>query len=91
MKFNIDTKIDINFSEDQIKALLKEAITAEMPDIVVEDISFVIRRNPTVISASVDASMKGFNTPSESPIQEEESPEESSQEPETVSGLLDLS
>ena len=58
--FNIDTKIDINFSEEQIKEALTAVIQKERPEITVEDITFVIKRNPTNISASVDASMKGF-------------------------------
>lgn len=74
-KFNIDTKIDINFSEDQIKEILVEVIAKEMPEIIVEDITFVIKRNPTSISASVDASMKGFTTSPSAEKVEEKPPE----------------
>jgi hypothetical protein len=78
MKFNVDTKIDINFTEEQIKQLLTDTIKQEMPQVTVEDITFVIKRNPTYISATVDASMEGFarSEPREkTPIIEEEEEE----------------
>lgn len=98
-KFNIDTKIDINFSEDQIKEILVEVIAQEMPEIIVEDINFVIKRNPTSVSASVDGAMKGFmsTAPEEKKVEEQpelepeiadEKPE--GEESENVSDFLNL-
>jgi len=94
-KFNIDTKIDINFSEDQIKAILVEVITAEMPSITVDEINFVVKRNPTNISASIDASMTGFEstaeaTPKVAKVTAEIDEEEEEEVKESVSDFLDL-
>lgn len=66
MKFSIDTKIEITFSEEQIKEHLKKVVQDEMPNVTVNDIILQIKRNPTNISASVDASIEGYeNTPVE--------------------------
>ena len=85
--FNIDTKIDINFSEDQIKAILVEIVKEEMPSVTVDAITFVVKRNPTNISASIDASMVGFES---TPKEVTEEKEEESTETESVSDFLDL-
>jgi hypothetical protein len=95
MKFNIDTKIDINFTEDQIKDILRETITVEMPNITVEDITFVIKRNPTTISAAVDASMVGFESTTmkatvAADTEEQLQLPEVSNEPVSVTDFLDL-
>ena len=82
-----------------IKYISAKVIAKEMSEIIVEDITFVIKRNPTSVSASVDASMKGFTTPppaekaeEEQPELELETPEETpkSVESENVSDFLNL-
>jgi hypothetical protein len=61
-KFNIDTKVDINFTEDQIKAALTAIVQEDMPNVEIKDLKFVIKRNPTIVSVEVEASIKGYGT-----------------------------
>lgn len=103
MKFNVNTSIDIQFTEDQIKELLTETVKQSMPQVEVQEINWIIKRNPVSVSAKVEASMKGFNTTStEATTLLEETPEEVEQvetqdqesseteAPKTVADLLEL-
>lgn len=97
MKFNVDTKIDINFTEQQIKDLLTETVKREMPNVDVSGIEWVVKRQPTSVSAKVDASMKGFEaeakprTMSEKVEEVAEKIEEAVEEAkETVSSVLNF-
>lgn len=70
-KFNIDTKIDINFTEEQIKNLLTTTVKEEMPNVAVGEINFIIKRNPTSVSATVDATMAGISSSNKKEVEEE--------------------
>lgn len=64
MPFEVNTRIDISFTEEQIREALLNMVTEKFPDIEVEALDFVIRRNPTNISARIVASLVGYNSPS---------------------------
>lgn len=98
MQFNVETSINIQFTEEQIKAILAEVVHKEMPNVEVADIEWVIKRNPTSVSAKVDASMKGFEKPRSISETVEEAVEEVQETvteaveevKNTVAGILDL-
>ena len=60
MKFNINTRIDISFTEEQITEALTALITAEMPGIEVESIEYIAKRNPSRTEAVVNAKLEGY-------------------------------
>lgn len=64
MPFEVNTRIDITFTEEQIREALLGMVTEQFPDIEVDSLDFVIRRNPTNISARIVASLIGYNSPS---------------------------
>lgn len=55
MKFNVQTKIDITFSEEQIVKALTDIIHKEMPHVRVRGIEFINKRKPSCTEAIVDA------------------------------------
>lgn len=75
MKFNINTRIDISFTEEQITDALTKLIQEEMPGIQVESIEYVAKRNPSRTEAVVNAQLEGYTPPTAQEETAEQVPE----------------
>ena len=58
----INTSINITFTQEDIEKLLHAEVIKHYPQIDVRGVKFNVRRNPQTIDAEIDAQLVGFDT-----------------------------
>lgn len=82
MQVNIVKRVDISMTEADLREMIVAKIKEHDSEIVVRDIKFTQRRNPTMIEVSVDAQFGGVaSEPLQEPVEEVVSEEEQSDLP----------